>query len=392
VKVAEAYIVAAARTAGGRREGKLKDVFPADLGAAVVNELLARTKVDPALVDDLITGCVSQVGAQGFNIARQIVLSSSLPHTVPGVTVDRQCGSSQQAIHFAAQAVMSGSMDIVIAAGVEHMTMCPLGSAITAAVKAGMRVQQGSTMQQRYPEMSSQFVSAERVAKKYRVSKDECDELGFLSHQRAIAAVNAGHFKAQIVPIEVTDAEGKQVVHTVDEGIRFNAELAAIKGVKLLVEGGILTAATSSQICDGAAGVMVVNEVGLKRLGVQPLARIHHMTVVGSDPTLMLDGPIPATQRLLQKSGMKIEDIDLYEVNEAFASIPLAWLKAVNADPAKLNVHGGAMALGHPTGASGAKLMATLIYALEAQNKRWGLQTMCEGGGIANCTVIERLN
>jgi acetyl-CoA C-acetyltransferase len=247
-------------------------------------------------------------------------------------------------------------------------------------------------MEERYPNIQfSQFMGAEMMAKKYGLTKDQLDEYGYLSHQKAIAATQAGRFKAEILPLEITTADGKTEMHTVDEGIRFDVTLEGVRGVKLLQEGGAITAATSSQICDGASGVMVVNEAGLKALGIEPLARIHHMTVVGGDPVIMLEAPLPGTERALKKSGMNIDDVDLYEVNEAFASVPTAWLKTLGADPAKLNVNGGAIALGHPLDCSGTKLMTTLVHALQQQNKRWGLQTMCEGGGLANVTIVERL-
>lgn len=391
--MAEAYIVAAARTAGGRKGGRLKDWHPVDLGAEVINALLDRSKADPALVEDVIMGCVSQVGQQGINVARNAVMASRLPEHVPGTSVDRQCGSSQQAVHFAAQAVMSGAMDIVIAAGVESMTRVPMGLSAALPAQNGFGLYADAKgIQAKYPNIQfSQFTGAEMMAKKYGLTKDQLDEYAYNSHQKAIAATQAGKFKDEIVPLDVTLADGSTARHDVDEGIRFDSTLEAIRGVKLLAEGGALTAASSSQICDGASGVMVVNEAGLKRLGVEPIARIHHMTVVGGDPVIMLEAPIPATQRALQKAGMKIEDIDLYEVNEAFASVPTAWLQQIHADPARLNVHGGAIALGHPLGGSGAKLMTTLINALKQENKRYGLQTMCEGGGLANVTIVERL-
>ncbi|MEN6544077.1 acetyl-CoA C-acetyltransferase [Parvibaculum sp.] len=390
--MAEAYIVAAARTAGGRKGGKLKDWHPVDLGAQVVNALIDRTGIDPALVEDAIWGCVGQAGEQGMNIARNVVMASKLPESVPGTSVDRQCGSSQQAIHFAAQAVMSGAMDIVVAGGVESMTRVPMGLPISLPAKNGFGIYMSPELQHKYPGVQfNQFAGAEMMAKKYGLTKDVLDEFGFKSHQKAIAATKAGAFDNEIVPLEITTAEGGKEIHKTDEGIRYDASLEAIKGVKLLVEGGALTAATSSQICDGASGVLVVNEKGLKQLGVKPLARIHHMTVVGGDPIIMLEAPIPGTLQALKKAGMKIEDIDLYEVNEAFASVPVAWLQQTGADPEKLNVNGGAIALGHPLGGSGAKLMATLIHALHARGKRYGLQTMCEGGGLANVTIVERL-
>ena len=388
----EAYIVAAARTAGGRKGGRVAGWHPADLAGRVLDGLVERTGADPALIEDVIMGCVGQAGEQSTNVARNAVLSSKLPESVPATSVDRQCGSSQQALHFAAQAVMAGSMDIVIAAGVESMTRVPMGTPAVLAFKAGLGHSKSPSMEQRYPNIQfSQFMGAEMMAKKYGLTKDQLDEYGFRSHQKAIAATQGGRFKDEIIPIEITTADGAKELHDVDEGIRFEASLEAMRGVKLLQEGGALTAATSSQICDGASGVMVVSEAGLKTLGVQPLARIHHMTVIGGDPVIMLEAPLPATQRALQKAGMSIDDIDLFEVNEAFASVPAAWLQTLNADPDRLNVNGGAIALGHPLGASGTKLMTTLIYALKNQNKRYGLQTMCEGGGLANVTIVERL-
>jgi acetyl-CoA C-acetyltransferase len=389
----EAYIVAAARTAGGRRGGLLRDWHPADLAGQVLNALVDRSGADPALIEDVIMGCVSQFAQQSGNVARNAVLSSRLPESVPGTSVDRQCGSSQQALHFAAATVMSGQMDVVIAAGVESMTRVPMGAAAKMSHESGMGSPFGGPgMKGRYPGVQfSQFTGAEMIAKKYDLSKDVLDEFGYESQRRAAAAANAGAFEKEVVPIEVTTHEGETKSHTIDEGIRFDASLEAIRGVKLIQEGGRLTAATSSQICDGASGVLIVNERGLKALGVKPMARIHHMTVVGEDPVIMLEAPIGATQKALARSGMKLEDIDLYEVNEAFASVPKAWLQVLGADPDKLNVNGGAIALGHPLGASGTKLMTTLIHALHARGKRWGLQTMCEGGGLANVTIVEAL-
>ena len=379
----EAYIVAATRTAGGRRGGRLSQIHPVNLGATVVDSLIDRLPLDPATVDDVIFGCVMQRGEQGTNVARNVVLASKLPESVPGTSVDRQCGSSQQAIHFAAQAVMSGAMDVVIAGGVESMTRVPLELAAESKT---------DRMDRRYPGVVfSQFDGAELVARKYGLQKPELDQFAYDSHRKAAAAANDGKFAEEITPVEITGANGEADLHTVDEGIRFNATLEGIQGVKLLQEGGIVSAASASQICDGASGVVVVNEAGLKRLGVAPLARIHQMTVVGGDPVIMLESPIEGTRRALAKAGMKLDDIDLYEVNEAFAPIPLAWVKALGADPEKLNVHGGAIALGHPVGASGAKLMATLLSALKQRGGRYGLQTMCEGGGLANVTIVERL-
>jgi acetyl-CoA C-acetyltransferase len=390
--MAEAYIVATARTAGGRKGGRLKDWHPVDLSAQVLDALLDRTGADPALVEDVIMGCVGQVGEQGINVARNAVMASRLPESVPGTSVDRQCGSSQQALHFAAQAVMSGAMDVVIAAGVESMTRVPMGLSAALPMKNGFGFYKSPGLEEKYPGIQfSQFTGAEMVAKKYGLNKDQLDEYAFGSHKKAKAATEAGAFKTEIVPVEIALEDGSKQQHEVDEGIRFDASLDAIKGVKLLAEGGALTAASSSQICDGASGVMVVNEKGLKALGVQPLARIHHMTVIGGDPVIMLEAPIPATHRALQKAGMTIDDIDLYEVNEAFASVPVAWLKDVGGDPDKLNVNGGAIALGHPLGGSGTKLMSTLVNALHARGAKYGLQTMCEGGGLANVTIVERL-
>ncbi len=394
--MAQAYIVAATRTAGGKRGGKLSGWHPADLAAQVLDELVRRSQADPAQVEDVIMGCVSQVGQQATNVARNAVLASSLPESVPGTTVDRQCGSSQQALHFAAQAVMSGSMDMVIAAGVESMSRVPMGTPNALPAKAGLGVYMSPAMQQRYPGVEfSQFMGAEMMAGKYGLAKDQLDAYALQSHERAVQAAREGRFDREILAVQARSAEGgaegEGQPHTVDEGIRINATLEGIAGIKTIREGGCVTAATASQICDGASGVMVVSERGLKALGVQPLARIHHMSLLGHDPVIMLEAPIPATQAALKKAGMRISDIDLYEVNEAFAPVPLAWLQATGADPARLNVNGGAIALGHPLGASGTKLMATLIHALHARGGRYGLQTMCEGGGMANVTIIERL-
>ncbi|MEP6501728.1 MAG: acetyl-CoA C-acetyltransferase [Betaproteobacteria bacterium] len=392
--MAEAYIVATARTAGGKRNGRLAGWHSADLAAEVLNSLVEQVQADPALIDDVILGCVSQIGEQAVNVARNAVLASRLPESVPATSVDRQCGSSQQAVHFAAQAVMSGAMDIVIAAGVESMSRVPMGSPTTLPEKAGLGHWVSPAMRRRYGDAQfSQFSGAEMIAKKYGFTKNDLDEFGLLSQQRAIAATREGRFKDEIVPIRVLAPDGSPTgaVHDVDEGIRFEVTLAGIQGVKLLQEGGSITAATASQMCDGAAGVLIVNERGLKTLGVKPLARIHHMSVLGHDPVIMLEAPIPATVRALAKAGLTLADIDLYEVNEAFAPIPLAWLKALGADPARLNVNGGAIALGHPLGGTGAKLMTTLVHALGQRGKRYGLQTMCEGGGQANVTIIERL-
>ena len=390
--MAEAYIVDVVRSAGGRRGGRLKDWHPADLGGAVMNALMARTGIDPNLVEDAIVGCVGQVGEQAVNVARNVVMASGLPEHVPATSVDRQCGSSQQALHFAAQAVMSGTMDIVIAGGVESMSRVPMGLSAVLPEKNGFGNYKSPEIEKKYPGIIfSQFTGAEMIAKKWNLSKDELDQFGYDSHRKAIAATQAGAFDREIVPLDITLADGSQDTHKVDEGIRFDASLEGIKGVKLLVEDGRLTAATSSQICDGASAALVVNEKGLKQLGLTPLARIHHMTVIGGDPVIMLETPLAATKRALAKAGMTVDDIDLFEVNEAFASVPVAWLKATGANPDNMNVNGGAIALGHPLGASGTKLMTTLVHGLKARNKRYGLQTMCEGGGMANVTIIERL-
>jgi acetyl-CoA C-acetyltransferase len=390
--MAEAYIVAAARTAGGRKGGRLAGWHPVDLAASVLDALVDRSGVDPAQVEDVIMGCVMQTGEQSNNVARNAVMASKLPESVPGTSVDRQCGSSQQALHFAAQAVMSGTMDVVIAAGVEGMTRVPMGLSSQLPAKNGFGTYMSPKLQERYPNIQfSQFTGAEMMAKKYDLDKEALDQYSYDSHQKAIAATQRGDFKDEIVPLPITRADGSTDTHVIDEGIRFDASLDGIRGVKLIAEGGRITAASASQICDGASGVMVVNEKGLKSLGIAPLARIHHMTMIGHDPVIMLEAPLPATQRALQKAGMAIDDIDLFEVNEAFASVPTAWLKYTGADPARLNVNGGAIALGHPLGGSGTKLMTTLVHALKKRNKRYGLQTMCEGGGMANVTIVERL-
>jgi acetyl-CoA C-acetyltransferase len=390
--MAEAYIVAAARTAGGRKGGRLAGWHPADLAGLVLDALVERSGADPALVEDVIMGCVGQAGEQAGNVARNAVLASKLPESVPGTSVDRQCGSSQQALHFAAQAVKSGAMDIVIAAGVESMTRVPMGLPSTLPAKHGFGNYMSPAMEHRYPDIIfSQFTGAEMIAKKHGFTKDDLDRFALRSHQYAIAATQGGKFTDEIVPVSVTTADASTDVHRVDEGIRFDATLEGIQGVKLIAEGGRVSAATASQICDGASGVMIVNEEGLRKLGVAPLARIHAMTVSAGDPVIMLEEPLFCTDKALKRAGMKIEDIDLYEVNEAFAPVPLAWLKHTGADITRLNVHGGAIALGHPLGGSGTKLMTTLVHALKTHNKRYGLQTMCEGGGLANVTIVERL-
>jgi acetyl-CoA acetyltransferase family protein len=388
-----AFIAGAVRTAGGRRGGKLAKVHPIDLGALVLDELVARTAIDPALIEDVVFGCVDQVGAQSANIARGCVLSTrSLPESVPGTTVDRQCGSSQQALHFAAQAVMSGVHDVVIAGGVELMSLVPLGGNAIAGHKAGMGAPYGLGMKRRYPGAKfNQFAGAEMIAEKWGFTREQLDRFGLASHEKASRATREGRFTREIVPVEVTLEDGSTEKFAVDEGIRHDASYEAMAALKTLSDKGLLTAGTSSQITDGAAALLVANEAGLEKLRVNPRARIAALTLAGSDPVIMLTAPIPATQKLLARAGIKIDQVDRYEVNEAFASIPLAWLHDIGADPAKLNVSGGAIALGHPLGATGVKLMTTLLHELERTGLRWGLQTMCEGGGLANATLIERL-
>ncbi|HTZ71443.1 MAG TPA: acetyl-CoA C-acetyltransferase [Acetobacteraceae bacterium] len=386
--MAEAYIVEALRTAGGRRKGALTGAHPADLGAAVLDALIARTGVDPAAVDDVIVGCVTQAGEQAFAFGRNLVLASSLPDSVPAVTIDRQCGSSQQALHFAAQAVMSGTQDLVIAAGAESMTRVPMGSNISLHAQAGLGEGPWSQkIKNRYGVAEfSQFFGAQAIADKYGFTREAMDAYALQSHQRAAAAIKAGAFKDEIVPVKTPGGVFEQ-----DEGVRWDASLEAMAGVKTITEGGTITAANASQMTDGASGALVANEAALKQFNLTPIARIVNLTVTGGDPVIMLEEPIPATRKALARAGMKLDDIDLFEVNEAFASIPMAWLKALGADPAKLNVNGGAIALGHPLGATGTKLMATLLHALKARSGRYGLQTMCEGGGISNVTIVERL-
>jgi len=387
-----AYIVEAVRTAGGRRNGKLSKWHPADLGAQVVDELVRRTKIDGAQVDDVIFGCVSQIGAQSANLGRGVVLSSELlPESVPGTTVDRQCGSSQQAIHFAAQAVMSGTQDCVIAGGVEVMSLIPIGSNVMDGAAAGRGMPVGEGMQKRYPGVVfSQFEGAEILASRFGVKREELDQLGYLSHQRAAAATQKGYFKREIVPVKGYDKKAdKEVLHEVDEGIRPGVKLEKMATLPTLKQGGVITAGTASQICDGAAAIMICNENGLRKLGLKPRAKIVGLALAGDDPVMMLGGPIPATKNVLARTGLTMADMDLYEVNEAFASVPLAWLKELKGDLNKLNVNGGAMALGHPLGGTGAKLMTTLLHELERRGGRYGLQAICEGGGTANATIIE---
>jgi len=390
--MADAYIVDAVRTAGGRRGGKLAGVHAVDLGAAVLDSIADRNDFDPSAIEDVVTGCVMQGGEQTMDVGRNIVLASNLPDSIPAVTVDRQCGSSQQSMQFAAQGVMSGTQDMVIANGIESMTRVPMGSTAMLYMKAGMGNYKSPRLEEKYPNMMfSQFMGAEMIAKKYGYSREDLDAYALESHMRAIAATESGAFKNEIVGIEVETPDGN-VVHSQDEGIRFDATSESLAGVKLLQEGGSITAANASQICDGSSAVLICSEQALKDHGLTPRARIHNLTVTGGDPVIMLEEPLFATDRALKRAGLSINDIDLYEVNEAFAPVPLAWMKHTGGDHAKLNVNGGAIALGHPLGASGTKLMATLLNALEAKGGKYGLQTMCEGGGQANVTIIERLN
>jgi acetyl-CoA C-acetyltransferase len=320
-------------------------------------------------------------------------MASKLPDSVPAVSIDRQCGSSQQSLHFAAQAVMSGTQDVVIAAGVESMTRVPMGTPIFLPLQAGIGTGPWpQSIKDRYGVGEfSQFTGAEMIAANYGFTREQLDEFALSSHRKAAEATQASLFEREIVPLAILDAEGNESLHRVDEGIRFDASLEGLASLKTLKPDGVVTAGNASQICDGASGLLVVSEKALKDHGLKPLARVDHLTVTAGDPVIMLMEPIPATRRALERSGRSIADIDLYEVNEAFAPVPLAWLREIGADPERLNAHGGAIALGHPLGASGAKLMATLIHALHARGARFGLQTMCEGGGIANVTIVEAL-
>ena len=389
--MAEAYIVAGTRTAGGRKGGRLREWEPADLGAAVLDELIDKTGVPGDKVEDVIFGCVSQSGAQTGNIARTSVLSSKLPITVPGTTVDRQCGSSQQALHFAAQAVMSGTQDVVNAGGVESMTKVPMGAAAIDSLKAGHgHPYMGKRLQEKYPGTQfNQFTGAEMVAKEFNISREEMDAFALASHQKAEAATKAGRFKEEIVVLEGLDKEGNVVSHDADEGIRFGSTIEGLQGLNVLAPEGRITAGTSSQICDGASAIMIVSEKALKAYNLTPIVKIKSLALAGTDPVMMLAGPIPATASALEKAGLKIEDIDIYELNEAFGSVPLAWAKEVGADLDKLNVNGGAQALGHPLGATGTKLMTTLMYEMKRRGSKYGALAICEGGGTANATIVE---
>jgi acetyl-CoA C-acetyltransferase len=385
--MAEAYIVEAVRTPVGRRGGGLSGAHPADLGAHVLRALMERSGADPAAVEDVVFGCVDTIGPQAGDIARTCWLAAGLPEEVPGVTVDRQCGSSQQAVHFAAQAVLSGTADLVVAGGVQNMSQVPIGAASGAAASA-LGLTDGpfhgsAGWAARYGrEEVSQFNGAEMIARDWDISREDMERFAYESHRRALRAVDRGLFDREIVPYEGVAA---------DEGPRRDTSLEKMAGLRTLVDGGRLTAAVSSQISDGAAALLVASERAVRDHGLTPRARVHHLSARGEDPIRMLSAPIPATAYALKKAGMSIDEIDAVEINEAFASVVLAWLKETGADPGRTNPNGGAIALGHPLGATGARLMTTLLHHLERTGGRYGLQTMCEGGGQANVTVIERL-
>ncbi|MER5944542.1 acetyl-CoA C-acetyltransferase [Streptomyces sp. NPDC001904] len=385
--MAEAYIVEAVRTPVGRRKGGLSGVHPADLGAHVLKELVTRTGVDPAAVEDVVFGCLDTVGPQAGDIARTCWLAAGLPEEVPGVTVDRQCGSSQQALHFAAQGVLSGTQDLVVAGGVQNMTKIPIAFASRQAAEPlgltdgpylgseGWRARYGT-------QPVNQFHGAELIAQKWGITRRDQEEWALQSHQRALRAIDEGRFGRETVVYGDV---------TVDEGPRRDTTLEKMAALKPVVDGGTITAACSSQVSDGAAALLIASEHAVREHGLTPRARVHHLSVRGEDPIRMLSAPIPATAYALKKTGMSIADMDLVEINEAFAPVVLAWLKETGADPARVNVNGGAIALGHPLGATGVKLMTTLLHELERTGGRYGLQTMCEGGGQANVTIIERL-
>ncbi|MCW7943105.1 acetyl-CoA acetyltransferase [Streptomyces hygroscopicus] len=385
--MAEAYIVEAVRTPVGRRRGGLSGVHPADLGAHVLKALVSRSGVDPAAVEDVVLGCLDTVGPQAGDIARTCWLAAGLPEEVPGVTVDRQCGSSQQAVHFAAQAVLSGTQDLVVAGGVQNMSQIPIAFASRQAAEplgltegpfAGSR-----GWRARYGDQPvNQFHGAELIAAKWGISRRDQEKFALRSHQRAVRAIDEGRFGRETV------AHGEV---TVDEGPRRDTSLEKMAELKPVLEGGTVTAACSSQVSDGAAALLLASERAVREHGLTPRARIHHLSARGEDPIRMLSAPIPATAHALKKTGLTIDDIDLVEINEAFAPVVLAWLEETGADPEKVNVNGGAIALGHPLGATGARLMTTLLHELERTGGRFGLQTMCEGGGQANVTIIERL-
>jgi len=381
----EAYIVDALRTPVGKRGGGLSGVHPADLGAHVLKTIVERNDLDPMAVDDVVFGCVDAIGPQAGDIARTCWLAAGLPEAIPGTTVDRQCGSSQQALHFAAQGVMSGTQDVVVAGGVQNMSMIPIASAMTVAEQFGFTDpfsgSQGWVARYGTQEVS-QFRAAELIAEKWDISREDMERFALESHERALRAIDEGRFEREIVPIREV---------SVDEGPRRGTSLEKMAQLPTLREGGRLTAAVASQISDGASALLVMSEQAVKDHGVTPRARIHHLSVRGDDPVMMLTAPIPATAYAFEKTGMSFDDIDLVEINEAFASVVLAWQKETGADLAKVNVNGGAIALGHPLGATGGRLMTTLLHELERSGGRYGLQTMCEGGGQANVTIIERL-
>jgi acetyl-CoA C-acetyltransferase len=379
-----AVIVDAIRTPLGKRNGKLKDVHPVDLVADVLREMVSRNGVDPALVEDVIMGCVMQVGAQTLDIARTAWLSAGLPESVPGVTIDRQCGSSQQSIHFAAQGVLSGTQDLVVAAGVENMAMVPMGASVPFGPDgAAAGLPWGTGWAERYGKQEiSQFRGAELMCEKWGLKRGDLEAFALESNQRAGKALKNGYFDREIAPLAGL---------THDEGVRADTTLEKMAGLKTLREGGQITAAVSSQIAVGASALLIASEEAVKQHNLTPRARIHTLALAGSDPVYMLTGPIPATEKALAKSGLKIDDIDVTEINEAFAPVVLAWLKEIGADPAKTNPNGGAIALGHPLGATGGILMTKLLHELERTGARYGLQTMCEGGGQANATIIERI-
>ncbi len=385
-----AVIVDAIRSPLGKRNGRMKNWHPVDLAAEVMSKLIERTGLDPASIDDVVMGCVMQVGEQSLNVARNAVLAAGWPDSVPGTTVDRQCGSSQQAAHFAAQGVIAGAYDVVVAAGVEVMSRVPMGSAI-AEGKFGYPF--GPRVQARYADVGGlvgQGISAEMIAEKWNISREALDDFGARSQEYAARATSEGRFQSQIVP--VLDADGTMM--TTDEGIRETSreKLASLKPAFRPVEqGGRITAGNSSQITDGAAAILIMSEDRAKKLGLKPRARFVNFALAAEDPRFMLTAPIPATQKVLERAGLTMDDIDLVEINEAFAAVVLAWEKELHPDMSKVNVNGGAIALGHPLGASGARLMTTLLNELERTGGRYGLQTMCEGGGMANATIIERL-
>jgi acetyl-CoA C-acetyltransferase len=381
--MADAFIAGAVRTAIGKRNGGLAGVHPVDLAAHTLAALVDRTGVDPAAVDDVIMGCVSQIGPQTFDIARNAWLSAGLPDSVPGVTVDRQCGSSQQAVHFAAQAVLSGTADLVVAAGVESMSVVPMGSTVTLPAQAGLPAPWGQGWRERYGEQEiSQFRGAQLMCEQWGIKRSELEEYALESHQRAVRAADEGRFEREIAPLAGLSR---------DEGPRRDTSLEKMAALAPLREGWEITAATSSQISDGAAALLVGSERALGRYGLVPRARVHTLAVVGSDPVMMLTGPIGATRKALAKAGMTVADIDVFEVNEAFAPVVLAWAEETGAPLERTNPNGGAIALGHPLGATGAVLMTKLVHELERTGGRFGLQTMCEGGGQANATIIERV-